>query len=105
MMEQKKITVNIERSSGTREDLKTCFEVPLQEGMSVLNALEYIGRNLDPTLAFYSSCRIGKCMGCVLRINGERGLACTTIVAGDISLEPDDRYPVIRDLVVDLGDP
>jgi succinate dehydrogenase/fumarate reductase-like Fe-S protein len=104
MVEQKKIKVDIKRSSGALEGLETHFEVPLEEGMSVLNALEYISRNLDPTLAFYSSCRIGKCMGCVMKINGERGLACTTVVEGDIRLEPDDRSPLIRDLVVDLGD-
>jgi hypothetical protein len=32
-----------------------------------------------------------------------RRLACTTLVEGDLVLEPDDRYPVVRDLMVDLG--
>ena len=103
-MQQKRITVRIKRSPGAAVEVKDCFEVPLEEGTSVLNLLEYISRNLDSTLAYYGSCKIGKCMGCTLKINGERGLACTTLVAEDLGLEPDDRYPVIRDLVVDMGD-
>ena len=103
-MEQKTIKVKIKRSTMGREDVRMdSYEVPLEEKMSVFNVLEYIGNSLDTSLAFYASCRIGKCMGCTLRINGKRGLACTTIAEGDLELEPDDRYPVIRDLVVDMG--
>jgi succinate dehydrogenase/fumarate reductase-like Fe-S protein len=103
-MEQKRITIRIKRSPGAAGGVKDCFEVPLEEGMSVLNVLEHISKKLDSSLAYYGSCKIGKCMGCSLKINGERGLACTTLVDGDLGLEPDDRYPVIRDLVVDMGD-
>lgn len=102
-MKQKKIKVTIQRSTMGEEGSRTDhFEVPLEEKMSVFNVLEYIGNNLDSSLAFYASCRIGKCLGCTVRINGKRGLACTTLVAGDLDLAPDDRYPVIRDLVVDM---
>ena len=69
----------------------------------IYNALEYIHSYLDPGLAFYTSCRIGKCMGCTMMINGKRRLACTSLVEGDITLEPDAHYPVVRDLIVDMG--
>ncbi len=101
---KKTINVKIQRSTMGKDDVNMdSYEVPLEEKMSVSNVLEYIGNNLDTSLAFYTSCRIGKCMGCGMRINGKRGLACTTLVERDLVLEPDDRYPVIRDLVVDMG--
>jgi fumarate reductase iron-sulfur subunit len=103
-LDQKRINVDIKRSLGIAEGVKSRFEVFLEEGMSVLNVLEFIAKDLDPTLTFYSSCRIGKCTGCTMRINGHRSLACMTLVDGDLSLEPDERYPVIRDLVVDMGE-
>ena len=103
-MEQKRIRIKIRRFPVTPEGVKDSYEVPLEDGMSVLNVLEFIARNVDSTLAYYGSCKVGKCMGCTLKINGKRGLACATLVDGDLSLEADDRYPVIRDLVVDMGE-
>jgi succinate dehydrogenase/fumarate reductase iron-sulfur protein len=79
------------------------YDVPLDEKMSVFNVIEYIQSNLDSSLAYYASCRIGKCMGCMLKVNGKLRLACTTLVDGELTLEPDHRYPVIRDLVVDMS--
>lgn len=103
--EQKRIIVKILRSAREGETAHyDSFEVPLDEKMSVFNALDYIGGYLDPSLAFYASCRIGKCMGCTMMINGKRKFACTTIADGDLVLEPDAKYPVIRDLVVDMGE-
>ena len=103
--EKKTFKVKVKRTNpgeqGARFDT---FEVPFEEKMSIFNALEYIGNYLDPSLAFYASCRIGKCMGCTLMANGKRKLACTTLVEGDLLLEPDTRFKVIRDLVVDMGE-
>jgi succinate dehydrogenase/fumarate reductase-like Fe-S protein len=101
----KKIKVKILRSGPEKNgSYYDSFEVPFEEKMSVFNVLEHIGGYLDPGVAFYASCRIGKCMGCTMMINGRRKLACTTIVRGDLVLEPDAKYPVIRDLVVDMGE-
>jgi len=79
------------------------YQVPVEEKMSVFNVVEYIQGRLDPSLAYYASCRIGKCLGCTLKVNGKLRLACTTLVEGDLQLEPDHRYPLIRDLVVDMS--
>jgi succinate dehydrogenase/fumarate reductase-like Fe-S protein len=101
---EKMVKVKIKRSAnGVAEGRFDEYEVPLEEKMSVFNVLEYVGNRLDPSLAYYASCRIGKCMGCTLKVNGKLRLACTTLVDGDMTLEPDHRYPVIRDLVVDMG--
>lgn len=75
------------------------YIVPLEEGMSVANVLSWIGDNLDPSLAFYLSCRIGKCRGCLIKVNGKNKLACTEPVRGDVVLEPAVSGGVVKDLV------
>ncbi len=99
----KKITVRVRRynDSGSTRPRYDAFKVPLEEGMSVLNVLNYIYENLDPTLAYYYSCRIGKCTGCHVRVNGKVRLICTELATGNLTLDPLPNYKVIRDLVVD----
>ena len=97
------VKITIKRGDSLQSRYQT-YEIPLQEKMSVFNALEYINSYLDPSLAFYTSCKIGKCLGCTMEVNGRRRLACTTIVEEDLTLDPDSRYPVVRDLMVDMND-
>lgn len=97
------VKITVKRGDAQQNRYQT-YEVPFQEKMSVFNALEYIISNIDPSLTFYTSCRIGKCMACTMMVDGKRKLACATVVEGDITLDPDSRFPVIRDLVVDMGD-
>ena len=100
---KKKVKVKVLRSKpweGKKANYQT-YEVSLDGKMSVLNVLTYIAETLDPTLGFYSSCRIGKCMGCQMVVNGKVKLACTTLVGGDMVLEPLRRFKVIKDLVVE----
>lgn len=95
---------SIEKTSSVEQ-----YVVPLRDGMSILNVLNWIAENQDPSLAFYSSCRTGKCKGCLLRANGKVKMSCTELVAGDLYLEPMDEQTVIKDLVcsrsVDKNEP
>lgn len=57
------------------------YIVPLlHENMSILSLLVYITENIDPSLAYYYSCRqvgqVGRCGGCDILINGRGGQAC-----------------------------
>ncbi|MBI4336509.1 MAG: succinate dehydrogenase/fumarate reductase iron-sulfur subunit [Chloroflexi bacterium] len=83
------------------------FRVPrLASPMSVLDALLYVQRELDPSVAFRCACRVGMCGTCGLRINGREGLACRTwlnTLGATVRLEPLRHLPVVRDLVVDPG--
>lgn len=81
------------------------FEVPKEDGWSVMTALNYIFENIDPSLAYYSSCRLGKCEGCDVLIDGELKLTCTTKLERDMKLEPLEDFMLIRDLVVDKAKP
>ena len=107
------ITLSVRRGSPEQEPTAYWqeFEVPIvEETMSVLDALIWVQRNLDPSLAFRRACRVGMCGTCGTVINGREGLACGTLVAsvagnsgGTVRVQPLRHLPVIRDLVTDPG--
>jgi len=82
------------------------FIVPLREGMTVLDGLIYIKENIDNTLSYRSSCRMGICGSCGMFINRFPRLACHTPVeelgTDTIEVRSLPNFPVIRDLVADL---
>lgn len=78
------------------------YSVPLVENMSVLGVLSYIYEKIDSSLAFYFSCRDGKCGGCTVLINGKPVLACNTLASENMTIEPLPKRKIIRDLVVEL---
>ena len=88
-----------ERGPAPRYD---SYAVPIPEGWSILNVLTYIYEELDPTLAFYGPCRIGKCVACHVKVNGKTRLACTELAPReDQTLDPMTHRALIRDLVID----
>ncbi|MEM2912514.1 MAG: fumarate reductase (CoM/CoB) subunit TfrB [Candidatus Bathyarchaeia archaeon] len=80
------------------------YDVPYQDGMVVLDALNYIYENYDSTLAYRWACRAGQCGSCAVIINGKPRVACRTKVEKDraITVTPLLQFPVVKDLVVDL---
>ena len=81
------------------------YQLPLLEGMSAMDVLDYIYQNLDSTLAYYdhAACALGICARCTGKINGRPGLFCQTLVRGDITLDPHSQKRLIRDLVTSRG--
>jgi succinate dehydrogenase iron-sulfur subunit len=84
------------------------FEVPCPKEWVVLDGLNHIKDRLDGTLSYRWSCRMGICGSCGMMVNGEPKLTCATFMAdympGPILVEPLRNFPVIRDLIVDIGD-
>ena len=84
------------------------YVVPREERTSVLEFLNYIFEELDPTLAYRRHlCKARMCWGCMMMINGRPRLACWEVVhAGqhELTLAPLEGRRVIRDLIVDLGE-
>jgi len=80
--------------------------VPIRKGTTVLDALLYIKDNLDESLTFRHSCRMGICGSCGVNVNGRPMLACYTQVldlrVDSLTIEPLANMPVIKDLVVDI---
>jgi len=84
------------------------YEVPCPDDWVVLDGLNHVKDQLDGTLSYRWSCRMGICGSCGMTVNGEPKLTCATFLAdyapGPVRVEPLRNFPVIRDLVVDLGD-
>jgi succinate dehydrogenase/fumarate reductase iron-sulfur protein len=82
------------------------YRVPVLTGMTILDALLYIKDNLDGTLTFRHSCRMGQCGSCGVWVNGKPMLACYVQVlqlgAEVLEIEPLPNHPVIKDLAVDF---
>ena len=83
-------------------------EVPCPKDWVVLDGLNHIKDRIDGTLSYRWSCRMGICGSCGMTVNGEPKLTCATFLAdyapGPVRVEPLRNFPVIRDLVVDIGD-
>lgn len=84
------------------------YEVPCPREWVVLDGLNYIKDQLDGTLSYRWSCRMGICGSCGMNVNGEPKLTCATFLTdyddGPVRVEPLPNFPIIRDLVVELGD-
>ncbi|WP_435119947.1 succinate dehydrogenase/fumarate reductase iron-sulfur subunit [Halolamina sp. C58] len=81
------------------------FHVPLERGMTVLDALIYARDHFDSSLTFRHSCRMGVCGSDGLFINGRQRLGCQTQISdldSPVQVEPLPHEPVIKDLVVDM---
>ena len=93
------IIVNVSR--GTSDDGSfQKYHVDIEGTMSVMQVLNEIHEKIDPSLAFYASCRLGKCGSCKVKVDGKLCLSCTTPVEGDFTVVPDPSGRLIRDLLV-----
>ncbi len=81
------------------------LDVELVKGSMLLHALEYL-KESDGSLTFRRSCGSGVCGSDGMNINGKNGLACMTLLSSlpdSVTIRPLPSMPIIRDLVVDLG--
>ena len=84
------------------------FDVELDPGMVVLDALHRIQARQAPDLAVRWNCKAGKCGSCSMEINGRPRLACMTRMnvfepGETIVVQPLKTFPVVRDLVTDVS--
>ena len=72
----------------------------------VLDVLEQVRADSDPSLAYRRSCAHGVCGSDAMRINGRNALACKVLVkdlgTNEITVEPILGLTVLRDLIVDM---
>ena len=81
------------------------FEIPIQAGWKILDAINYIKDECDSSISHRWSCRMAVCGSCGMMVNGEPKLTCKTSLDdyGDrIVIEPLANFPIVRDLVVEL---
>jgi fumarate reductase iron-sulfur subunit len=107
-----KITIEVARYSPERDEKPyfQTYKVPVHKEWVVLDALNHIKDTEDGTLTYRWSCRMGICGSCGMMVNGEPKLTCATFLStyarfGEkIRVEPLRYFPIIRDLVTELGD-
>jgi len=105
-----KITLQVARYRPEDEDEPTFqeYDVPCPKDWVVLDGLNYVKDRLDGTLSYRWSCRMGICGSCGMTVNGEPKLTCATFLAdyapGPVRVEPLRNFPIVRDLIVDIGD-
>ena len=87
------------------------YVVPYRRDWVILDALNYIKDNLDGTLSYRWSCRMGVCGSCGMMVDGKPVLTCATFMdppesrtTRPLRIEPLANFPVIRDLVIAMGD-
>jgi fumarate reductase iron-sulfur subunit len=109
-MAEPRVTLEIfrYRPETEREPTFQRYEVPFREDWVVLDAINYLKDQIDGTLSYRWSCRMGVCGSCGMMINGDPKLACAVYLKdyypAPIRIEPLANFPVERDLVIDMDD-
>ena len=84
------------------------YTVEVDEGQVVLDVIHRIQATEAPDLAVRWNCKAGKCGSCSAEINGKPRLMCMTRMnlfepGEKITVAPMKTWPLIRDLVTDVG--
>ena len=104
------MTLEIFRYRGERDPTPSfqAYDVPYRADWVVLDAINYIKDQIDGTLSYRWSCRMGVCGSCGMMINGVPKLSCATFLRdyypASVRVEPLAHFPVERDLVIVLDD-
>ena len=84
------------------------YEVPVDPGMVVLDAVHRAQSIHVPDLAVRWNCKAGKCGSCGAEVNGKPKLMCMERLDKypedePISVQPMQTFPVVKDLVCDVS--
>lgn len=84
------------------------YNVPIDDGMVVLDVIHRIQATDAPDLACRWNCKAGKCGSCSAEVNGKPSLMCMTRMdtldqSKPITVEPLQTFPHVRDLVTDVS--
>ena len=93
-----------EKDNGTFKN----YEVPIEEGMVVLDAIHWIQQNEDPSIAVRWNCKAAKCGSCSAEVNGRPQLLCKSRMdklepGEEITVQPIKTFPHMKDLVTDVS--
>jgi succinate dehydrogenase / fumarate reductase, iron-sulfur subunit len=93
-----------DESGGGLED----FVVEVNDGEVVLDIIHRLQATQASDLAVRWNCKAGKCGSCSAEVNGKPGLMCMTRMSTfgrdePVTVTPLRAFPVIRDLVTNVG--
>jgi len=108
LKDKKEIKVFVYKSfskleAGVKEGKYQQYKVPFEEQMTILDVLNYVYESFGRNLSYYYSCRIGKCHGCIVSVNGKNKRACTTLAKDGLKIGPAIGFKLIKDLFVDFS--
>jgi succinate dehydrogenase / fumarate reductase iron-sulfur subunit len=83
------------------------YDVALDTGMVVLDAVHRVQATQQPDLACRWNCKAGKCGSCSAEVNGVPRLMCMTRISDfkpgeTIQVAPLKAFPIVKDLVTDV---
>ena len=84
------------------------YQVPVETGMVVLDAIHWIQAHAAPDLAVRWNCKAAKCGSCSAEVNGKPALMCKSRMEHfpegvQIVVRPMKTFPIIKDLVTDVS--
>ena len=84
------------------------YQVPVEPGMVVLDAIHWIQAHHAPDLAVRWNCKAAKCGSCSAEVNGKPALMCKSRIdhmpqGQPIAVRPMKTFPIIKDLVTDVS--
>lgn len=101
----KNVAITVSRYTAGRDKQPgyETYKVPVKGKMTILQALQYIYEEIDPTLSFRQyCCGIQYCNSCRMLVDGRPAHACLTLIEKEeYLLEPLKGYKVIKDLIVE----
>ena len=103
------VPIQIHRQKEGGPPHRDLFRVQIADTATVLDAIESAWAQHDRTIQFRHACHHASCGSCGVRVNGIERLPCVTAISdvwdgvGDVIIEPLRNFPVIADLVVDVG--
>jgi len=104
-MNKQRIIIKVRRFDPANEsepEIRS-YRIPYSPGMSISNALCLVNEHYGDALAYLVSCRLGMCGCCLVRVNGQPRLACSTAAEDNLVIEPAFPDLVIKDLVTSKG--
>jgi len=109
-MAERTITLEVfrYRPETEKEPVFQSYAVPFRDDWVVLDALNYLKDEVDGSISYRWSCRMGVCGSCGMMVNGTPKLTCAAFLKdyypGPIRIEPLANFPVERDLIVNITD-
>jgi succinate dehydrogenase / fumarate reductase iron-sulfur subunit len=110
MAERWNITLLIHRQKGNKPPHLDSFPMEVNPDEYVIDAVERVWAFHDRSLTYAHACHHSVCGACGMVVNGVEKLTCITLIrevttnGGKIRVEPLRNFPVVSDLVVDMGD-
>jgi succinate dehydrogenase / fumarate reductase iron-sulfur subunit len=102
-----KVHMRVYRGNSEGGELRD-YEVEVDEGMVVLDAVHRLQATQTPDLACRWNCKAGKCGSCSAEVNGKPRLMCMTRLnefdeGQPLTITPMKTFPLMKDLATDVS--